>query len=397
MKRHGIWTDIGLFALLYFLWLLTSTEQFRKFFHDKAIVFCLAGGLCIGLTLAFTTWLARRTTQISWAWLALFWIVIAVAYLTIYPITLRHLFGAGSDSENALLTAATDLLHGHFPYYRRTYLNNRITPMPGSLLLAIPFLLIGRVSYQALFWMACFVLFAGKFFRLRLTALAFLVITIFASAGILNELMVGADYTLNAIYIAVAVWWVVRAHRTGSLWLQTLAAVFLGLALSSRVIYVVIPPLIFAYLMQHDGMRAAIRTVIISIGVAASVTVPFYLYDPAHFAPLHVANKLYFLPLPAQHLARILLPAVALLIACIGFFRRLTLPELYLFAGLATGAMLIPAGLLDPVFSRFSPESWQLLEYASPAAIYLSLWAFYRFEQLHLLPADASHSTPEPA
>lgn len=393
-RRRPVWTNIGLFLLLYCLWLLTSADQFRKYFHARAFLLCIAGALCIGLALACTTWLANRSARpISWSWLVLLWVVWAIAYWAIYPMTLRHLFGPGSDGENALFIAATELVHGHFPYYRHTYLNNPITPMPGALLLALPFLLLGRVSFQALFWIAIFVLISDKFFSRRITALTFLVVTIFASAGILDELFVGDDYTLNAIYLAVAIWCVVRAHRSSSVWLQVLAALFLGLALSSRVIYFVIPPLIFAYLLHNHSLRTAVRTVTIVLAAAAVVTVPFYLYDPAHFSPLHVSEKLGFLSPPAQHALTIFLPAAALIIACAGFFRRLNLRGVYLLAGISTAVIIIPPAVLWLPLAHFSPDSWQLLAYASAPAIFMNLWAFHRFEELNLRPVEASSAT----
>jgi len=377
--------NIGLFTLIFFLWLCTSAGQITKYLHARAPLLFLAGAVCVALVLVVTSALQnRRATQISTWWLVLFWVLAAAAYFAIYPITQRHIFGPGSDSENAMLTAATELLHGHFPYYKRTFLNTPITPMPGSLLLSMPFLLLGRISYQALFWLAIFVLFCVRFFRFRITALAFLLVTILGSAGVLNELVAGDDYTFNAIYIAIAIWWIVRAHESGSAWQSWLAAVFLGIALSSRVIYVVVPPLVFAWLAQRHGLPAAIRTIAVSALIALGLTLPFYLHDPAHFTPLQVNGKLAFLSPSLQRTAQTLFPALAMLIACTAFFQRLTFARLFLLAGLATGAILFPATILFLFYDRFSPASQLFLEYVTPTAIYVSLWAFYRFEALNL-------------
>jgi len=47
-----------------------------------------------------------------------------------------------------------------FPYYLRTYMGHAITPMPGALILSLPFLLMGRVSLQGPVWLAVFIFFA---------------------------------------------------------------------------------------------------------------------------------------------------------------------------------------------------------------------------------------------
>lgn len=388
--------NIGLFALIFFLWLCTSAGQITKYLHARAPLLFLAGAVCIAIVLFITRAIENRTTQISAWWLVLFWVLAAIAYFVVYPITQRHIFGPGSDSENAMLTAATELLHGHFPYYKRTFLNTPITPMPGSLLLSLPFLFLGRVSYQALFWLAIFVLFCARFFEFRITALAFLLVTILGSAGILNELVAGVDYTFNALYIAIAIWWIVRAHQSGSAWQCWLAAVFLGIALSSRVIYVVIPPIVFAWLTQRHGLSAAIRTVAVSVVVALGLTLPFYLHDPAHFTPLNVNGKLAFLSPSLQRIAQTVCPALAMLIACTAFFQRLTLPRLFLLAGLATGAILFPATILFLFYDRFLLPSQLLLEYVTPTAIYVSLWAFSRFEALNLSASPLPETTAQP-
>ena len=66
--------------------------------------------------------------------------------------------GGGSDSDDALNLATRALLHGEYPYRIRTYLGSPATYLPGSLLLAVPFVLLGNAAYQDLFWLAAFLL-----------------------------------------------------------------------------------------------------------------------------------------------------------------------------------------------------------------------------------------------
>jgi hypothetical protein len=341
--------------------------------------------MCVAATLGWVRWLqSSHIRQIDWKWLAVAWIMLAILYAILYPISQRHIVGVGSDSEDALRVTATQLTHLHYPYYPRTYLGNPISPMPGAVILAIPFYFLGRVSLQNVVWLAAFSLFCTEFFRFRSTALAFLVIFVFGSACTLDEFVVGDDYFTNVCYICVAVFLFLRTYEKDSAgWQHGLCGILLGVTLSSRAIYVVIPPLVLAYILQcQRGSIRAWRSFALPILVAAAVTLPFYLYDPAHFSPLHIRGKLNFLAPREQGMMLVGLPMLAVIVSCTGFFIRLTMSRLFLIAGISTAVIVLPPGLLLPVMSHSSRGSWGLLEYSIPPAIFIGLWALSRFELL---------------
>lgn len=64
--------------------------------------------------------------------------------------------GRGSDRDDALDVAVRRLAHLHNPYAARTNLGNPVSPLPGSLALAAPFVAAGRSAYQNLFWVGGF-------------------------------------------------------------------------------------------------------------------------------------------------------------------------------------------------------------------------------------------------
>ena len=376
------WADCGLCLLISLCWVVCSVGQLTKHFHENTVFFLLAGVLGIAVVLAGLRWLqSRRRAQIHWAWLAAFWVIMVALYAVLYPIAQSHIYGPGSDGEDALRIAASQMLQLHFPYYLHTYLGNAITPMPGALMLAVPFLLIGRVSLQNPVWLAVFIFFCVKFFRFRSTALAFLLVILLAGVDVLDDFVVGYDYSINTFYICVAVFFFLRTFEEDEKgWQHILAGVFLGVALSSRAIYVVIPPLVLAYMLQHKkGATAALRSLLLPILTAVAITVPYCLYDPAHFSPLYVKGKLNFLPPEYAIILMFLLPALALLIACTGFFLRLAISRLFLLAGLASAMILLPSGLI--AFSLLKLEyGLEWVDYSEAAAIFVALWAFSRFE-----------------
>lgn len=373
----------GIFLLLFAGWCVGSASQLVKYFHGRAGFLVLAGAFCIAAVLFGLRWVQTKSdSQIHWAWLVAFYAVMVGIYVVLYPIASSHVFGPGTDREDALRVGAAQMLQHHFPYYLPTYLGKMITPMPGALLLAAPFLLIGRVSFQNLVWLALFILFCLRFFRLRSTALAFLLVTTLANAGALDDFAVGSDYLTNAMYICVAAFLFLRlCEKDAARWQFVLAGILLGIALSSRTVYVVIPPLLLAYLVQQGkGIRIALSRLAVPVLTAVAITAPFYFYDPAHFTPLHVADKLDFLPPEYRGLALILLPALGLLIACVGFFVPLSLPRWFLLAGLSSAVILVCPGLISGAEDRFSSDSLRLLSFGLPAAVFVSLWAFSLFE-----------------
>lgn len=387
------WKDGGLFLLLFVCWLVESLQQIVKFLHGRSGLCALAGACCIAVVLLWLRWVeSRQSGKIHWAWFAGFWVVMLALYMVLYPISQQHLLGGGSDREDGLQRAALQLVQFHFPYYVRSYLGGAITPLPGALILAVPFALLGRASLQNLVWLGIFIFFCVKFFRSRCTALGYLVVIVLAGAGPLGDFVVGGDYVINVFYICVTVFAFLHTYEDNDAgWRHILAGVLLGIAMSSRTIFVIFQPLILAYLWQRGkGAKSALRSFALPIFVAAAVTIPIYLYDPSHFAPLHVSSKLYAIPQEYRSLMLILLPALALIIASFGFFVRLTMSKMFLIAGIASAVVLLTPSLFMVAQAPFSPQSFELLTYSALATMLIALWAFHRFE---VAPANASIET----
>ena len=374
------WNDIPILGLLFIGWWVGSMDEIVKFFPGKTVAVCGLAAICIALVLGWTRWLqSNGSAQIHYGWLAALWLVLTITYLVLYPISQRHVVGVGSDSEDALRVATGQLLHCHFPYYEKTYLGNPITPLPGALLLATPFYLLGRVSLQNPIWLAIFIVFCVRFFRARSTAVAFLLIFVVGSAIALDEFVVGTDYVTNVWYICALTYFSLQAYETRwPEWQQLVLGLLFGLALSSRVVYAVFPVLMLAYLLQRGRIADALYRVAVPLAVAVAVTLPIYLYDRGHFSPLHVQEKLDFLPAGEARVLLLALPVLGMLTACAGFLVRLTIPRLYLTAGIAMGIILIPPAVLECLKDHLD---WGLVGYGIASFILIGLWAMSRFEE----------------
>jgi hypothetical protein len=376
--------NIGLIFLILFCWAVASIPQLAKYFHDlRLFLVFLTGALCIVVLVASLRWLlAKQTDRISTMAFVTFWSVMVILYLFLYPLSQRHAVGSGSDAEDALRVAATQLMQFHYPYYGRTFAGNPITPLPGAVLLAVPFQAVHRIGLQNIFWLAGFICFCAGFFRRRATALAFLIVMTFAALVSLDHFVVGGDYTVNLWYVCVASYLFVKAydgnHRA---WAGIAAGVLLGVTLSSRAVYpLVFIPLLTAYVRQHRSLLGAGLIMLNPLLVATVITVPFYFYDRAHFSPLHIAQKLNFLPPRQADMALILLTWVAISVACSGYFVRLTLARLFLIAGIASSSILLTPGILLLFSDQSQERGLGVLSYANVPATLIALWAFYQLE-----------------
>jgi hypothetical protein len=158
--------------------------------------------------------------------------------------------------------------------------------LPGAFLLAAPFVLLGTSALQNLFWLPMFFLaVVEESGDSRMTLqLAWLVLIL--SPTVVYEVVTGTGYLSNTISVLLGLWWLVRTkHRDA-------AAVAWGVALASRANFVFLVPLAFGWLQQHAGWRPASRAAVLTCLTIVCLTVPFYLHDPVHFAPLDTANRL---------------------------------------------------------------------------------------------------------
>ncbi len=73
--------------------------------------------------------------------------VLVAGFFAVYPMANSGEYGRGIDNDEALNIAVGELFSGRYPYYLRTYLDAPISPLPGELLLASPFVLLGNGAY----------------------------------------------------------------------------------------------------------------------------------------------------------------------------------------------------------------------------------------------------------
>jgi hypothetical protein len=240
---------------------------------------------------------------------------VLMVVLFVYPRANVHLPMRGSDRDDALEVATSALLHGRYPYRQLTYLGNPITPLPGALLLAAPFVLLGNVALVNVFWTAA--LFVTLRHACQDSRLSLLILTmVLVAPAVMQEIATGGDMFANGVYAAIFLWLVASAiPRTNVRTTNKIAvAALLGMGLASRFTYPYVLPLVFAYLSQSMGWQRAAAWLSVIVVIFCGLTVPFYLWAPDAFAPLHMRSKLAGLPIGVPH-AAVVAPVLTALFA----------------------------------------------------------------------------------
>jgi hypothetical protein len=289
--RSSRWTLLGFILSI----VIPSTGVVWKYLGYPGIVaYAAAASLLIimgrrALFDRLSRWLAGRDLWVA----AVSFVLLCGLVVAVYPLANSGAIGGGSDRDDMVNVAAGDLLRGNYPYYRTTYLGNPISLLPGALILATPFVLLGIGAYQNLFWLIVFFLTLRACLKEHSRALLLIWLALALSPIALNELVTGSDLLTNTLYVFVfLVWLVIAVSRSDRpWWIRLAAAILLGIGLSSRANFVFLLPLAFAVMARTAGWRPALLytgATCLALGV---VTLPFYLYDPSRFTPLTTQDK----------------------------------------------------------------------------------------------------------
>ena len=219
---------------------------------------------------------------------------LAIIFAIAYPIEDSRGVGKSSDRDEGLNLAVSRMAEGRSPYYPPGSEAGPLSVLPGSILLATPFVALGNSAYQNWFWLAVFLCCAVWMFKDRALALCLLAIPLAISPAAQYEYISGGDLIANGIFVAV--FSLLALHRwsspTAPEWSRWLSCVLLGVALASRANFLLLAPLFGAVVWRMAGFRNALAATTLVALTAAAITLPFYLNDPAGFTPLMSKQKL---------------------------------------------------------------------------------------------------------
>lgn len=264
--------------------------------------------------------------------------ILAALFVVLYPLAQGGRFGGGSDRDDAFTVALQALLSGRNPYSANTYLENAPTPLPGALVLALPFHLAGNAAWQNLLWGPVFVFWCRKRLAPAAGLVAALLLTLVAPQS-LDDFVVGGDYLVGAIVVGIAADWCLRERGPVPQWARLLLLV---LAVSSRPIYAVVPVVVAGVLWREHGWRRAAAFALPMGALLLALDLPFWLVDPARFPTAHLLRKLD--GLPHADALRFALPALGIAVAALAIRLRV---DTFALIAVALAAMLYPPFLAE--------------------------------------------------
>lgn len=195
--------------------------------------------------------------------------------------------GKGTDAGDALTFTAANLLHGHFPYSRLTYLNNPASAGPGLFIFAMPFTYIGAYGLLIPALVITLSLVVQKITKQTYLANLFLILFLTSPAFIQfmaegnDYLIIGLVYTL--LTIALFFCW------NSSRFFNVFFIFMIGLMATSRLNFIYLPAVLSVFLWKRDRKSALYFGITASL-IALGIHIGFYLWNPAHYGPLHVVN-----------------------------------------------------------------------------------------------------------
>jgi hypothetical protein len=247
---------------------------------------------------------------------------------------------------------------------------------------------LGTSAFQNPVWLAIFAAVGPSMLGGRRTAAIYLLVFWIFCPAAMQDFVTGGDYLINAIYVAIAVHWLV-SMRSDWPWTRRLPAfLFFALCLSSRAIYGVEVPILAAFIWRRRGATALLEFLLATGAALIAINAPFFFSDPARYPLFFALDRLAYFP-PQLH-AELVIPAISLGIACSAWVVRLSPRRVFLISALSFIPMFIP-GLLFLILTH-GPTRDVLLTagYSLPLTVFGGLWLLHPISQARVAGAETS-------
>jgi len=218
-------------------------------------------------------------------------IVLLMSSMLIFtiPMAIDGKLPGGATRNITLNLGVNEVLHGRYPYYAAISPREPMTPLGGSILLALPFVFLGQSGYQNALWLFIFIPICWYFLRDYRSVLMFFILLFVFAPVLLREFFNGSDFLANSIWIVFAVIIAEKINRFSTNG-KILSSCANGILICSRFNFITLLPVFTVRVALSSGYKWAIRYFILTILVFFLLTIPFYLYDPNGYSPLHVSR-----------------------------------------------------------------------------------------------------------
>ncbi|WNC21036.1 MULTISPECIES: hypothetical protein [unclassified Thermosynechococcus] len=275
------------------LFSLPSTALIQKYFGLIGVSsYILIVTLVFLFLLKFKTKIFAFVSRFYFGVLAITIVFGITSFWILYPLETAGLLGRGSDRDEALNIAFWELIQGRYPYFATTHLGGQITPLPGAILIAAPFILMGNSAYQNLFWIAVFLCLTTIYLESHVSAIVMFIFLAVLSPAFQHEYISGGDLIANSIYILIAIFLQIKALSSNSVIAKVSTSIFTGIALASRSNFLTLLPPLLVLFWRIAARRVALTYLSLSILTLIFIVMPFYLILPDSFPPFFAGNKL---------------------------------------------------------------------------------------------------------
>ncbi len=290
LQSTGLW-----FALAF-----PAVAMFKKVGELEAVTYLVLSFIGI-LGLLFLLRISQKNVSVLWLLrilAILSTLAVVVAVLFFHPIVDYDGFDVAgvhigaSDTDNAIDVGLTALLNGKYPYYETTFLGNPLTPLPGTFILALPFYLLGNSSLQNLFWIGIFIFVFSRRVEGKGVVSTLLLLLIFGAPCVVYRMITGGDYFTNNIVVMMAMLSALLL-KPRTVWIY-IVALFAGVAFATRPNFLFLIPMLFLLLVRKQSFKHAVFVHTLLIIVLLTLVIPFFVYDPSNFSPLHISDKVEF-------------------------------------------------------------------------------------------------------
>lgn len=258
----------------------------------------LAAGLYLATAPAILFFAARlsqegRLARFEGKAAVAFWLALACAsagFLFIRDAFDPSMPGVGSDRDDSIRMGASALLHGEYPYRDFTYNGNDMTSLPGALILAVPAELLGDASLQNFVWLGIAFVLGSRWLGSRATAAFWLAVALGLTPIIWVDLVTGGDLMANALYVFIFGGLLAASAHRNDVW-PWLSALVFGVALASRLNFLLLVPPLWILIAQRTGFPQATRLLAVSGVAFACLVAPLLLDQPGESDPLRGQGK----------------------------------------------------------------------------------------------------------
>ena len=280
-QRRNRWTLAGFaFSLLF-----TGSDQIQRCFGNGGVIFyCVLGSVILILIYKYAIpYFLIHVDEEQSLWLAVAtFLGLFLIFFLVYPLADSGIVGGGSDNDDLFNLTGRQLLRGRYIYDYQTYLGNppvSLHHLPGSIVLAVPFVLIGNAAYQNLFWLVVFYLTCQAALKDRRLSLLLLWIVFSLCPTVCQQFVTGSERFASGIYVLSFLFFAMKSlGGKQKRWVRLVDFTLLGIGLSSRPNFLLFLPLLFASLGQTTGWKAAIQYTGLTCTSFLAITLPFLLH-----------------------------------------------------------------------------------------------------------------------